>query len=140
MKKDTRFSKDNQPLRRRGKGILKILEDTIGSEYKLDLSANDILDVYHFLSEKTEFDLRKLLNNQDVPIFIKIISNKLLNKKFDWIILEKITDKALKREGLRSNQDNKLEIRYDFEDISHVGIRKKSLTTREVSDDMSSLF
>ena len=107
-----RFSKENQPTKRRSKGILNILAETVGREYKLELKANDIVDYTQYLLECTEDEVSNVIADKDQPMLAKIVANKLTNKKYNYAVYEKILERLLQRDGLQMNGNNKISITF----------------------------
>jgi hypothetical protein len=111
-KKSTKFSKENQPSKRRGKSIKTILEERVGKLFEVELTANDKLDVMDFLTELSKKQLEDLVKDEAQAILVKILASQLLHEKYGIIWLEKLTDRLLKREGMRENTNNEIIIKY----------------------------
>lgn len=107
------FTPFNQPLHRRNKGVITTLKETIGLEYGLDLTANEILDISQFMLELPEDLIKKLLKDNEQAMLVKIVAEKLLNKKNNIIMYDKILERLLKREGYRASRANPIEVLFE---------------------------
>lgn len=107
------FSRTNQPKRRRGKGVIAILNEAIGEEYKINLSANEILDISQIILEQPEDVVKRLLKDNEQAMLVKIVSEKLLNKKNNDAMYDKILDRLLKREGYRDSKEEPIKLTFE---------------------------
>jgi hypothetical protein len=116
----TRFSKDDQPTKRRGKGIItrlnEALEIDLKDKIRLELSAKDMVNIQHLLLETSETKLDKVKDDKDILMLARITAKRLLNSKYGVVMMDKIIDRKLKQSETESNSSNELIIKYMEED------------------------
>jgi len=118
------FTTENQPVRRRTKGIITILKEAIGREYGLDLTANEILDISQFIMESNKAELDILSKDPNQAMLVQIPAKMLTgSKQYAVAMYDKILERALKREGFRISNDNTIQVEFfskDEEDVDAV--------------------
>jgi hypothetical protein len=106
--------KDPLQSKKRGRkaNIMTLLKTQLQRDCKLELSANQILDVAQLLLEANTDEVKNIVADKESPLFVKIIGERLVNDRFAAEMLDRIITRLLAREGLRETTDNVIELRF----------------------------
>jgi hypothetical protein len=105
------FSAVNQPNRRRSKGIMTILREAIGRDFKRELTDNEVLDIALFSLECDTIEAKQL-QGDNIPLVAKIPAKTLLDSEKADTMYNKLLDRASLRRDIYAVSGNEMKVKY----------------------------